>query len=257
MIQLQSHARNVLCTESGFQTHISPQPTTKMTSAFSSAESAVLERTVDVENSSQSPATLADIWSAARLAECSDWIHSNGYRKVCLQFADELLPFSVRITLELKTECRRRQKLTVASSDDADGRSKIEIYILGDTSYGSCCVDEVAASHVDADAIIHFGHACLSRVVRLPLMHVFYHYRLDADAFVNAVRPLAYGDASVFVFYNVGYYYELGNIGNYSFDCVAMVTITSALCRNPQERHPCGRPLRKRTVRQAGARLRT
>lgn len=27
----------------------------------------------------------------------------------------------------------------------------------------SCCVDEVAAQHVGADCLIHFGHACLSR----------------------------------------------------------------------------------------------
>lgn len=38
----------------------------------------------------------------------------------------------------------------------------VEYYILADTSYGSCCVDEVAAEHVDAHAIIHFGNACLS-----------------------------------------------------------------------------------------------
>jgi hypothetical protein len=27
----------------------------------------------------------------------------------------------------------------------------------------SCCVDEVAAQHVDADAIVHYGHACMSQ----------------------------------------------------------------------------------------------
>jgi len=39
------------------------------------------------------------------------------------------------------------------------------VFILGDTSYGSCCVDEVAASHIEADGIIHFGRACLSPCV--------------------------------------------------------------------------------------------
>lgn len=66
-----------------------------------------------------------------------------------------------------------------------------EIYVLADTTYGSyaltpsiplrgkkadhscfgdgsrCCVDEVAAQHVDADLIIHYGHACLSPFVVL------------------------------------------------------------------------------------------
>jgi diphthamide biosynthesis protein 2 len=36
------------------------------------------------------------------------------------------------------------------------------VSILGDTSYGECCVDEVAAEHIEADAVIHFGNACLT-----------------------------------------------------------------------------------------------
>lgn len=31
----------------------------------------------------------------------------------------------------------------------------------------SCCVDEVAAQHVDADLIVHYGHACLSQWVTI------------------------------------------------------------------------------------------
>jgi diphthamide biosynthesis protein 2 len=37
------------------------------------------------------------------------------------------------------------------------------IFILADTSYGACCVDEVAAEHVDADLIVHYGRSCMSR----------------------------------------------------------------------------------------------
>ena len=36
------------------------------------------------------------------------------------------------------------------------------VSILGDTSYGECCVDEVAAEHIGADGLIHFGNACLT-----------------------------------------------------------------------------------------------
>lgn len=28
--------------------------------------------------------------------------------------------------------------------------------------FDSCCVDEVAAQHVDADLIVHYGHTCLT-----------------------------------------------------------------------------------------------
>ena len=36
-------------------------------------------------------------------------------------------------------------------------------YVLGDTSYSECCIDDVNASHARAnDAIVKFGQACLS-----------------------------------------------------------------------------------------------
>ena len=37
-------------------------------------------------------------------------------------------------------------------------------YLTGN-SLGSCCVDEVAAQHVDADAVVHYGRACMSKWV--------------------------------------------------------------------------------------------
>lgn len=38
-----------------------------------------------------------------------------------------------------------------------------EFYVLGDTSYSECCVDDVNASHANAnDLIVKFGPTCLS-----------------------------------------------------------------------------------------------
>lgn len=47
------------------------------------------------------------------------------FLKVCLQFPDDLIPFSVTILEDLKKN------------------TSAQLCILGDTSYGSCCVDEV------------------------------------------------------------------------------------------------------------------
>lgn len=38
----------------------------------------------------------------------------------------------------------------------------IGLYVMADTTYGSCCVDEVGASHINADCVIHYGHTCFS-----------------------------------------------------------------------------------------------
>lgn len=81
---------------------------------------------------------------------------------------------------------------------------------MGDTSYGSCCVDEVAAAHVDSNAIIHFGHACLSKVVRLPILYVFPTFKFSADDFVKEVEAKCPDkDEQIVVFYDVGYFYVL------------------------------------------------
>ncbi|OWB64947.1 hypothetical protein B5S33_g1717 [[Candida] boidinii] len=50
---------------------------------------------------------------------------------------------------------------------------KQNVWILADTSYSPCCVDEVAAGHVGADIVIHFGNSCLSPIQKLPAAYVF------------------------------------------------------------------------------------
>ncbi|EKM51131.1 uncharacterized protein PHACADRAFT_177826 [Phanerochaete carnosa HHB-10118-sp] len=79
------------------------------------------------------------------------------YKRIVLQFPDELLHLSVPIYRTLK----------------AKAGAGHDFYVLADTSYGSCCVDEVAAQHVDADAMVHYGHACMSQTSRLPVIYVF------------------------------------------------------------------------------------
>ncbi|XP_019227139.1 PREDICTED: diphthamide biosynthesis protein 2 isoform X2 [Nicotiana attenuata] len=43
---------------------------------------------------------------------------------------------------------------------------------MADTTYGNCCVDEVGASHVNADGVIHYGHTCFSPTSTLPAFFV-------------------------------------------------------------------------------------
>lgn len=64
---------------------------------------------------------------------------------------------------------------------------------------------------MNADAIIHFGHACLSKVSRLPVHYVFMNFAFDSTAFVgelNKILPNIDGDIVIFV--SSGYFYHLG-----------------------------------------------
>lgn len=63
-----------------------------------------------------------------------------------------------------------------------------EVWILADTSYSSCCVDEVAAEHVHADLVVHVGDACLNPVSSVDTLHVFGRPRLDYGLVAHQFR---------------------------------------------------------------------
>lgn len=145
-----------------------------MTTAFSSDGEAVLTRRVDPAPSSRSaPARSEDqILSYYEIERCIQFIANHGCSYVACQFPDSLLCDAARVTCLL-------QQATKAS-----------VFVLGDTSYGSCCVDEVAAEHMLADCIIHFGPACLTQTKRLPLLYIFGAEEIDTDNCVAAFRSL-------------------------------------------------------------------
>lgn len=79
------------------------------------------------------------------IKRCADWISINRYRKVCLQFPDELLHAAVDVISQLQIY------------------TDAEFYVSADATFRSCCLDFKTANHVNADALIHFGRTCSSR----------------------------------------------------------------------------------------------
>lgn len=89
------------------------------------------------------------------------------------------------------------------------------MYILGDTSYGSCCVDEIAAAHINADSIIHFGHACLSKISRLPVLYVFPKFSITLNEFEECLqRNVPDTNEKLALFYDVGYSHLIKELTN-------------------------------------------
>ena len=74
-----------------------------------------------------------------------EFLRVGGYKRVALQFPDAMLVDAQKILERFMSQL-----------------PSVQFFVLADTSYGSCCVDEVAAEHVDSDAVVHFGDACLS-----------------------------------------------------------------------------------------------
>ncbi|KAF3215475.1 Diphthamide biosynthesis protein 2 [Orbilia oligospora] len=145
---------------------------------------------VQVETSTFSPFEIRTIYETDRTVE---WILSNNYSRITLQFPDDLLRDSTEVEKTLQDGLRKGRKADSIEDgidglkvEDNDTKKEKKIYILADTSYGSCCVDEVAAEHAEADCIVHYGRACLSPTNRLPVLHIFTTLPLDLQALISS-----------------------------------------------------------------------
>ncbi|KAJ7231264.1 putative diphthamide synthesis protein-domain-containing protein [Mycena haematopus] len=163
------------------------------TTFFASGADAI-SRTIDV-NPETTPTSSSELDSYYDIERTIAEILACDYKRVALQFPDELLHDSVPIY--------RRLKAGIGL-----GR---ELYVLADTSYGSCCVDEVAAQHVDADAIVHYGYACMSQTSRLPVIYVFGKKPIDVDECSRCVAQIFEG-TSALLRYDVAYAHQAESI---------------------------------------------
>ena len=141
------------------------------------------------------------------------------YKRIALQFPDDMLPDAPRV-FQLLSRGLRPQAATASNGanghmngttnngadlahsvsslqvEDTKAEQDPKLYILADTSYGACCVDEVAAEHVNADVVVYYGRACLSPTARLPVIYVFTHKPLPIEPVVRAFKS-TYPDPSM------------------------------------------------------------
>ncbi|XP_067932326.1 2-(3-amino-3-carboxypropyl)histidine synthase subunit 2-like [Watersipora subatra] len=128
--------------------------------AFYGDGAKVISTTININSN---PRAEFDVDTFYEVSRCVEWLSSITHvSKVALQFPDELLPDSVFVIKILQQHL-----------------PQISFYILADTSYGSCCVDLVAAQHYNADALIHYGNSCLSPASGIPILWVFGRAALD------------------------------------------------------------------------------
>lgn len=74
----------------------------------------------------------------------------------------------------------------------------------------------MSAEHIQADGIIHFGHACLSPTRRLPVLHIFQSKPIDVEVLVNAVKTHFEDNASkLLIFYDISYSHSIGQFANF------------------------------------------
>eukprot|EP00984_Skeletonema_dohrnii_P026047 scaffold15301_cov110-Skeletonema_dohrnii-CCMP3373.AAC.1 len=103
--------------------------------------------------------------------------------RVALQFPDELLADASEVSWLMEHAIMSAYKSKLLSQQDATAVISTSmnnhlqqyplIFILGDTTYGSCCPDEVSANHLNANVIVHYGYACLAPTESIPVVYSF------------------------------------------------------------------------------------
>lgn len=159
---------------------------------FSSNDQTVIEREVKLEKNPHK-VDRVDVSGVFEVAKCCQWIRAEDVKRVGLQFPDYLLHAAPLVAELIK-----------------EGVGQ-EVFILGDTSFGECCVDEVAAQHLNADAVIHFGHTCLTPAQKLPVLYIYTQRDLDVPQFIQSIRGKFEDCADLVILYDVEYTHSLKN----------------------------------------------
>ncbi|XP_053502397.1 2-(3-amino-3-carboxypropyl)histidine synthase subunit 1 isoform X1 [Ictalurus furcatus] len=63
--------------------------------------------------------------------------------------------------------------------------------VMGDVTYGACCVDDFTARALGADFMVHYGHSCLIPIdatAGIKMLYVFVDIQMDTAHFLDTLR---------------------------------------------------------------------
>uniref|UniRef100_UPI00398F889E 2-(3-amino-3-carboxypropyl)histidine synthase subunit 1 isoform X2 n=1 Tax=Pristiophorus japonicus TaxID=55135 RepID=UPI00398F889E len=83
------------------------------------------------------------------------------------------------------------QMFVCAIADIIERFTGADTLIMGDVTYGACCVDDFTARALGADLMVHYGHSCLVPIdatAGIKMLYVFVDIKIDAAHFVDTIR---------------------------------------------------------------------
>lgn len=190
-----------------------------MALSLSSPEEDALHRGVDSCDSFCIP-TGAAVDEIFEIDRCLQWTEDKCLKRVTLQFPDSLLSHAPKVAERLQ----RRSSMTFA--------------VLGDTSYGECCVDEVAAEHFSSDGVIHYGNSCLTPTQRLPVLHIFTSLPIDISDLLEKLDSID-SNRKVYLFYDVRFHTAIE--AQRHVICSSRLVYICAVPEEPTFHSKCGR----------------
>lgn len=110
-------------------------------------------------------------------------IKQSGSKRVALQLPDGLLLFACTI------------------SDIVEKFTKSDTVIMGDATYGACCVDDHSARALGCDFLVHYGHSCLipiNKMADMKMLYIFVDIKIDSKHFIDTIKTNFKKNASIY-----------------------------------------------------------
>ncbi|KAK7202390.1 Dph1 protein [Myxozyma melibiosi] len=94
------------------------------------------------------------------------------YKRVALQMPEGLLIFACVVSDILERFC------------------DVEVVIMGDVTYGACCIDDYTARALGCDLLIHYAHSCLIPVdvTQMRVLYVFVSITVDERHLIATLK---------------------------------------------------------------------
>lgn len=75
-------------------------------------------------------------------------------------------------------------------SDILEQFTGCQTVILGDVTYGACCIDDLTAKALGCDLLVHYGHSCLVpiAVTAVKVLYVFVEISIDTAHLADCIR---------------------------------------------------------------------
>ena len=99
-------------------------------------------------------------------------IKKSNAKRVALQMPEGLLIYSLIISDILEQFCQ------------------CETVVMGDVSYGACCIDDFTARALDCDFIVHYAHSCLVPIdiTTIKVLYVFVTIAIDETHIIKTLQ---------------------------------------------------------------------
>ncbi|OEU23273.1 Diphthamide_syn-domain-containing protein [Fragilariopsis cylindrus CCMP1102] len=110
---------------------------------------------------------------------------------IALQMPEGLLLYATVLSDVLQRLVIATNITTLTTQSTGNNEQLLTVSVLGDVTYGACCVDDLGARALGCDLLVHYGHSCLVPIQHtvIPCLYVFVEITIDVPHLNSKSKP--------------------------------------------------------------------